>query len=61
MNTTKTSEICSMIIDLENEIEFMKQENIGKGIRKKQHDLKQLHIKLKKISQAEKLNKTEDF
>jgi hypothetical protein len=61
MNTTKTSEICSKIVDLENEIEFMKQENISKGIRNKQYALKQLYIQLKKISQTEKLNKTENF
>ena len=42
----KNKKIGSKILDLENEIEFMKEQGITKGLRLKKQELKKLHIQL---------------
>jgi len=57
MKKCNTNGLCIKIVELENEIEFMKENNISKGIRKKQYQLKTMIAELsRKTSQSDSKN-----
>jgi len=58
MPKTEKDKLCANIINLENEIEMIKENGLS-GLRKKQKELKTLHLKLKKMNFAERINTTE--
>jgi hypothetical protein len=51
-------EICSSVISLENEVEFLKENNLSYLSRKRQ--LNKLYLQLKSISTLEKEHENED-